>query len=138
MVRRFDSNVNGRGQSLDPAWSSWARSEVHASGAPELSTALAFDMWAHAVAQVPGGNGVFPVDLGEALFASRALRRHLASRALGEGVLPGGALEGLAQTVRRAPTRPWRVHARWVRGRLEVGERGLDPPRTPEETSRST
>ena len=129
----------GRGQPLDPAWSSWARSEVHSSGAPELSTALAFDTWAHALAQAPGGrSGVFPVDLGEALFAARTLRRHLASRALGEGVLSGGALEGLAQAVRRAPTRPWRVHARWVRGRLEVGERGLDPPGTPGETSRST
>ena len=74
---------------------------------------------------------------GEALFAVRALRRHLAARALGEGALPEGALEGLAQMVRRAPTRPWRVHARWSHGRLEVGERVLDPPGAPGETSGS-
>ena len=127
------------GQPLDAAWASWARSEVRASGAPELATALAFDTWAHGLARSPGGrSGVFAADLGEALFAARALRRHLASRALAEGVVPEGALEGLAQTVRRAPTRPWRVHARWSRGRLEVGERGLDPPRAPGETSGPT
>jgi uncharacterized protein (UPF0276 family) len=128
-----------KGQPLDVAWAGWARSEVRASGAPELATALAFDSWAQVLARAPGGrSGVFAADLGEALFAARALRRHLAARALGEGVLPGGALEGLAQTVRRAPTRPWRVHARWNRGRLEVGERGLDPPGTPGETSAPT
>ena len=83
-------------------------------------------------------SGVFAADLGEALFAARALRRHLAARALGEGVVPEGALDGLAQALRRAPTRPWRVHARWNRGRLEVGERGLDPPGAPGETSGPT
>ena len=127
------------GQPLDAAWASWARGEVRASGAPELATALAFDTWAHGLARSPGGrSGVFAADLGEALFAARALRRHLASRALGEGVVPEGGLEGLAQVVRRAPTRPWQVHARWSRGRLEVGERGLDPPRSPGETSGPT
>jgi uncharacterized protein (UPF0276 family) len=89
--------------------------------------------------RAPGGrSGVFAADLGEALAALLALRRHLAARALGEGVLPEGALEGLAQAVRRAPTRPWGVHARWNRGRLEVGERGLDPTGAPGETSRLT
>ena len=123
------------GQPLDAAWTSWARAEVRASGAPELALALAFDTWAHGLARAPGGrSGVFSADLGEALFAAHALRRHLAARALAEGVVPEGALEGLAQAVRRAPTRPWRVHARWNRGRLEVGERGLDPPGSPGET----
>ena len=127
------------GQPLDVAWAGWARGEVRASGAPELATALAFDMWAHGLARGPGGqSGVFASDLGEALFAARALRRHLVSRGLGEGVVPDGALDGLAQVVRRAPTRPWRVHARWNRGRLEVGERGLDPPGSPGETSGPT
>jgi hypothetical protein len=127
------------GQPLDTAWGSWARGEVRASRAPELATALAFDTWAQALARGPGGqSGVFAADLGEALFAAGALRRHLGSRALGEGVVPDGALEGLAQVVRRAPTRPWRVHARWNRGRLEVGERGLDPPGSPGETSGPT
>ena len=99
------------------------------AGAPEHATALAFDTWAQGLARAPGGrSGVFAADLDEALFAARALRRHLAARALGEGVIPEGALDGLAQALRRAPTRPWRVHARWNRGRLEVGERGLDPP----------
>lgn len=128
-----------RGQPLDAAWSSWARAEVLASGAPELATALAFDTWAQALARAPHGrSGVFAADLGEALFAARALRRHLAARAMGEGLLPEGALEGLAQAVRRAPSRPWRVHARWSRGRLEVGERGLDPTGAAGETSRPT
>ncbi|HTS83312.1 MAG TPA: DUF692 family protein [Myxococcaceae bacterium] len=127
------------GQRLDAAWAAWARSEMRGSGAPELATALAFDTWAQALAGAPGGrSGVFAADLGEALFALGALRRHLASRALGEGLVPEGALEGLAQAVRRAPGRPWRVHARWNRGRLEVGERGLDPTGTAEETSRPT
>jgi hypothetical protein len=127
------------GQPLDAAWGSWARTEVRASGGPEHATALAFDSWAQGLARAPGGrSGVFAADLGEALFAARALRRHLAARALGEGVVPEGALEGLAQALRRAPTRPWRVHARWNRGRLEVGERGLDPPGAPGETSGPT
>jgi len=127
------------GQPVDAGWASWARSEVRASGAPEQATALAFDTWAQGLARAPGGrSGVFAADLGEALFAARALRRHLAARALGEGVLPEGALEGLAQALRRAPTRPWRAHARWNRGRLEVGERGLDPPGSPGETSGPT
>jgi len=143
-LERFVASVPFRdafaaGQPLDAAWASWARGEVRASAAPELATALAFDTWAHGLARGPGGrSGVFAADLGEALFAARALRRHLASRALGEGVVPEGALEGLAQAVRRAPTRPWRVHARWSLGRLEVGERGLDPPGTPGETSGPT
>ncbi len=127
------------GQPLDAAWSAWGRAEAHASGAPEQAMALAFDAWARGLARGPGGRGgVFAADLGEALFALQALRRHLAARALGEGVLPEGAMEGLAQAVRRAPTRPWRVHARWNRGRLEVGERGLDPTVAPGETSRSS
>ena len=127
------------GQPLDAAWASWARAEVHASGAPELATALAFDTWARSLAGAPGGrSGVFAVDLGEALFAARALRRHLASRAVAEGTLPEGGFEGLAQALRRAPTRPWWVHARWNRGRLEVGDRRLDPTRAPRETSGPT
>ena len=127
------------GHPLDVAWSAWARAEVRASGAPELALALAFDTWAQSLARAPGGrSGVFAADLGEALFALRALRRHLASRAFGEGVLPEGGLEGLAQAVRRAPTRPWRVHARWNRGRLEVGDRGLDPTGAAGETSPPT
>ena len=132
-------NAFAAGQPLDTAWASWARGEVRRSGAPELATALAFDTWAHGLARAPGGkSGVFAADLGEALFAAHALRRHLAARALGEGAVPEGALEGLAQAVRRAPTRPWRVHAQWRRGRLEVGERGLDPPGSPGETSGPT
>lgn len=127
------------GQPLDAAWASWARGEVRSSRAPEQATALAFDTWAHGLARAPGGrSGVFAADLGEALFAARALRRHLAARALGEDVVPEGALDGLAQVLRRAPTRPWRVHARWSRNRLEVGERGLDPPGAPGETSGPT
>jgi hypothetical protein len=132
-------NAFAAGQPLDTAWAGWARAEVRGSGAPELATALAFDTWAQGLARAPGGrSGVFAADLGEALFAAHALRRHLAARALGEGVVPEGALEGLAQAVRRAPTRPWWVHARWNRGRLEVGERGLDPPGAPGETSGPT
>jgi len=132
-------NAFADGQPLDAAWASWARAEVHASGAPELATALAFDTWARSLAGVPGGrSGVFAVDLGEALFAARALRRHLGSRAVAEGTLPEGGFDGLAQTVRRAPTRPWRVHARWSRGRLEVGDRRLDPTGAPRETSGPT
>ncbi len=127
------------GQPLDAAWSAWARGEVRGSQAPELAMGLAFDTWAQGLARTPGGrSGVFAADLGEALFAVRALRRHLAARAVGEGVFPEGGLEGLAQVVRRAPTRPWRVHARWNHGRLEVGERVLDPPVAPGETSSST
>jgi hypothetical protein len=127
------------GQPLDAAWSSWARAGARASGAPEHATALAFDSWAQVLARAPGGrSGTFAADLGEALFAARALRRHLAARALGEGIVPEGALDGLGQALRRAPTRPWRVHARWNRGRLEVGERGLDPPGGPGETSGPT
>ena len=120
---------------------------IHASGSDDLAAngsesaaiRLAFDTWAQGLARAPGGrSGVFAADLGEALFAAHALRRHVAARALGEGVVPEGALEGVAQAVRRAPTRPWRVHARWNRGRLEVGERGLDPPGSAEETSGPT
>ena len=125
------------GQPLDTAWAAWARERTRSAGSDEGATALAFDTWTRSLARAPGGRtGVFAADLGEALFAARALRRHLAARAMGEGVLPGGALEGLAQAIRRAPARPWRVHARWNRGRLEVGDRGLDPTGAPGETPR--
>jgi uncharacterized protein len=128
-----------RGQPLDVAWAGFARGRARASGRQEEATALAFDTWAQSLARASGGrSGVFAVDLAEALFAARALRRHLAARAFGEGALPEGGLEGVAQAIRRAPARPWRVYARWNRGHLEVGERGLDPPGAPGETSGPT
>jgi uncharacterized protein (UPF0276 family) len=108
-----------RGTPLSPAFGAWARGVLRARPDAAGLGALAFDSWAQDVART-SGRGTFPVDLAEAFFAARALRRHLGTRAWASGVLEARGLEGLAQTVARAPREPWPVHAEWEAGRLGV------------------
>jgi uncharacterized protein len=107
------------GRPLALAFGAWARVRVRERPEPAAVQALAFDSWAQALASGPR-QGTFPLDLSEALFASRALRRHLGARAWAGGGVDMSGLEGLAQVVARAPARRWPVHAVWESGRLCV------------------
>jgi uncharacterized protein (UPF0276 family) len=60
--------------------------------------------------------GTFPADLSELVYAARALRRHLTGRAWANGTVELSGLESLAQTARRAVSRPWRFAVRRKRG----------------------
>ncbi len=108
-----------KGGTASAAFGAWARARVLAHPEPAAVTALAFDTWAQAVA-AGFGRGTFAVDLSEALFAARALRRHLGTRAWATGVVETSGLSGLAQVVARAPQQPWDVRAVWEGGRLAL------------------
>jgi uncharacterized protein len=54
----------------------------------------------------------FPLDLGEALFAARALRRHLSARAVASGLFEQSGFEGLKQALRRRREGPFYVVVR--------------------------
>jgi uncharacterized protein len=108
-----------QGSPLQAAFGAWARARLRERPEQAGLGALAFDTWAQEMARGPG-QGTFPVDLAEALFAARALRRHLGTRAWATGVLESSGLEGLAQVVARAPAEPWPVHAMWEAGRLHI------------------
>jgi uncharacterized protein len=110
-------------RTLLSAFAAWGRERVLSRPDAAGAAALSFDMWAQQLAQ-GAGRGIFPVDLSEALFAEKALRRHLGSRAWASGVLETSGLEGLAQTVVRAPKEPWGVQAAWTAGRLSVSPDG--------------
>ncbi len=111
------------GTPLLSAFGAWARARLRATPEPAGLGALAFDTWAQALAHGKG-QGRFPVDLSEALFAARALRRHLGTRAWATGLLESSGLGGLAQVVARAPPGPWAVRAVWEGGRLGVASGG--------------
>jgi uncharacterized protein (UPF0276 family) len=107
------------GHTLQSTFGAWARALMRAEPDAAGLGALAFDTWAQGLASGPG-RGSFPVDLAEALFAARALRRHLGLRAWASGVVETSGLEGLAQVVVRAGPGPWPVRAVWDAGRLSV------------------
>jgi uncharacterized protein (UPF0276 family) len=107
------------GRPLQSAFGAWARAQLRARPDAAGLGALAFDSWAQELAS-GRGRGTFPVDLAEALFAARALRRHLGARAWASGVLESSGLEGLAQVVARAAAEPWSVQAVWEAGRLAI------------------
>ena len=108
-----------QGRALELAFGAWARAEVRARPDAAALGALAFDSWAQALASGPT-RGSFPVNLGEALFAARALRCHLGARAWASGFLDTSGLAGLAQVVARAAPEPWPVRAVWESGRLGI------------------
>jgi uncharacterized protein (UPF0276 family) len=112
-----------KGRPLLLAFAAWGRELALSRPEGAGAAALSFDMWAQQLAQ-GAGRGTFPVDLAEALFAVKALRRHLGARAWASGVLETSGLEGLAQTVVRAPREAWGVHAQWAGGRLSVSPDG--------------
>ncbi len=114
----FRAHFEG-GRSLSLAFGAWARAQVRKSPEAGPLQALAFDTWAQGLAAGPT-RGLFPVDLTEALFAARALRRHLGARAWAGGGVETSGLEGLAQTLARAEAKPWPVRAVWELGRLVV------------------
>ncbi|WP_434389813.1 DUF692 domain-containing protein [Melittangium boletus] len=64
--------------------------------------------------------GGFPVDLTEAVFAARALRRHLAGRAWASEALEVSGLDSLAQVAARPAPGPWRFVLRRKGRGLEV------------------
>ncbi len=108
-----------QGTALPSAFGAWARARLRERPEAAGLGALAFDSWAQEVASGPG-RGRFPVDLSEALFAVRALRRHLGTRAWASGVVETSGLEGLAQVLARAPPASWPVRCVWEGGRLGV------------------
>lgn len=123
------------GRALIAAWTSFARTETRRDPEHPSSAALAFEIWAHGAAHVhsrpapaegevvlaPGFQvASFPFDFTEALFAARALKRHLLARAWATEELPSDALEGLAQAVKRAPSGPWLIVLRFLGGVLEA------------------
>jgi uncharacterized protein len=107
------------GRPLASAYGAWARAQVRERPESAALSALAFDTWAQTLASGPG-RGTFPMDLSEALFAARALRRHLGARAWAGGSVETSGLQGLAQALARAEAKPWPVHAVWEAGRLVV------------------
>ena len=84
------------------------------------ATALAFETVCALKAQEPPEGllapsvrlASFPLDLGEALFAARALRRHLGARALASGLYEQSGFEGLKQALRRRREGPFYVIVR--------------------------
>jgi uncharacterized protein (UPF0276 family) len=94
--------------------------EVSREEAELIGTALAFEtVCAQAVRGptlgwlTPGVHlATFPFDMGEALFAARALRRHLAARAMASGIYEQTGFEGLRQVLRRRREGPFYVAVR--------------------------
>jgi uncharacterized protein (UPF0276 family) len=118
----FRGAFERRGESADvpTAFARYARSqlgEVPREDAELIATSLAFEtVCAQAVRGpstgllAPGVHlATFPLDLGEALFAARALRRHLAARALASGLYEQSGLDGLRQVFRRRREGPFYV-----------------------------
>ncbi len=88
-------------RSVDRAFMAWALEQLRSSPDPALEAVLAMEAFrAQTGRPMPGKP---PVDLAEAVFAARALRRHLSDRAWVKGDVEEGWLEGLWQVVRRAP-----------------------------------
>ncbi len=121
----FRGAFERHGESLDvlTAFARYARSqlrELPREDAELVATALAFEtVCAQAVRAPPAGllaPGVhvasFPFDLGEALFAARALRRHLGARAQASGLYEQSGFEGLRQVLRRRREGPFYVAVR--------------------------
>jgi hypothetical protein len=88
-------------RSVLSAFQQWAIARSRELREPALDAVLALE-------SVDGGDRRWPaapVDLTEARFAARALKRHLADRALATGTMELEALEALWQVVRRAGRR---------------------------------
>jgi uncharacterized protein len=122
------------------AFAAWARARLEKTPDPAAERLLAFETFAQgllrnaASATPPDGRlalgrgvalGRFPEDLSEALFAARALERHLGGRAWASGRLEASGLSSLAQAARRPGPGPWAVAVRRASGRVECV--GLDP-----------
>ena len=87
-------------RSVERAFMGWAIEQLRSSPDPALEAVLAMEGYrAQTGRPFPGKP---PVDLAEAEFAARALRRHLSDRAWVSGDVEKGGLEGLWQVVRRA------------------------------------
>lgn len=91
--------------SVEKAFGVWAINESMSRRDPALEAVLAFESFrVRSGRAMPAGFG--GVDLREAEFAAKALRRHLCGRAWVSGVLEHSALEALWQIIRRAVSRP--------------------------------
>ena len=133
----FRDLFSGPERSLGQAFSAWCHGRLREQPDEALAGVLAFEGTVSRAAdawppdpEAPGPGhvgltqsvrlGLFPVNLTEALFAARALRRHLVGRAWAGEALELSGLESLAQVVRRAAPGPWHFVMR-RRGRgLEV------------------
>lgn len=108
---------------LEVAFLAWAQRTLREEERPEVSGVLAFELAADALSRQPpleprvGELGLsaevrwmsHPVDLGELLFAARALERHLTARGWATGVVEQSGLEALAQVAARCPAEPWEL-----------------------------
>lgn len=125
------------GKDLEAAFAAYARRRLREAPDEAIASVLSLESWARAaaprrerrasvhaeVALAPGvGLGSFPVNLGELLFAARALRRHLGARALASERLEASGFEALSQVARRALPGPWRVVLRRRGARVEISE----------------
>ncbi len=132
----FRSVYQPNGRPVLDAFATWSRARARDAGDEAVNLALAFETWARGAArrhaEPVGPNrlalsagvmvGTFTADLGEAVFAARALRRHLQRRAWAGGVEGSEAAEPLRQVLMRAARRPWTVAIR-VRGEaVEVSD----------------
>jgi uncharacterized protein (UPF0276 family) len=116
------------GRPLQLAWGRWSREQARQGRSPEAEIAVAFEAWAQMAARREGPQA-FPVDLSEAFFALKALRRHLGARAWATGALPGAVGEALRQVLARPAPGPWRVQPTFEGGRLEL--RGISARSSP-------
>jgi len=107
------------GRALQQAWGRWSREQAREVRDPAVEAALAFEAWAQMAAQrqVPQA---FPVDLSEAFFALKSLRRHLGGRAWATGELPDAVTGALRQVLARPGPGPWWVQPSFEAGKLEL------------------
>jgi uncharacterized protein (UPF0276 family) len=120
----------GFGRSLGHTFLTFARRRLREQPDDGAAAALSFETFLPTAMQQPvlppnpgqvglaedARVGTFPADLTELLYAARSLRRHLTGRAWASGSLEVSGLESLAQTARRAVSRPWRFAVRRKRG----------------------
>ncbi|MBN1204461.1 MAG: DUF692 family protein [Myxococcaceae bacterium] len=126
----FRELFEGSGRSLGHTFLSFARRRLREQPDDGAAAALSFETFLPTAMQLPvlppnpgqvglvddARVGTFPADLTELVYAARSLRRHLTGRAWASGTLEVSGLESLAQTARRAVSRPWRFAVRRKRG----------------------
>lgn len=136
----LEQSFRGRGRTYEESFMRWARRKVRETNDEAAAAIVAIEGFARdvlynqpppprsakdGIALAPGVVlATLPKDLTEAQHARLAIDRHLSGRARAAGVFEAEGLEGLRQTINRAPERPWSVAIRERGGRLEIV--GLD------------
>jgi uncharacterized protein len=131
----FRELFSGPDRSPGQAFAAWSRRGLREQPDEGLAAVVSFETFlpsaargAAPAAPEPGQVGLaegvrlgtFPVDLTEAVFAARALRRHLVGRAWAGESLELSGLETLAQVARRPAPGPWHFVLRRKGRGLEV------------------